>query len=786
MISAGSYILSAAALAAVALSIGFSAVCLRQRLLSTWEGAPARLVEAIVGIALLIWLSELLGVLNLFYAWTLVLTSLALAGVLAWRLRGKSASPAGGRGGGGSRTDRGPPAGPPSPPDRTRGAAAMSLIALGVVALVFAHWGLTTKDALGRGIFNFDSLWYHMPFAVDMVQSHSVTGLHYTETVFTNWFYPQNSELLHAAGIALTQRDTLSLFINFGFLGLAFLAAWCIGRPYGRGHLSVVAAAVVLECHTLVVREPGAAKNDLMAAALLLAAIAILVNAWVADRRFGARNSAAGDEKQQVRGELPVGWPLAVAGLAVGLAAGTKFTVMAMAAALSLTVIVLAPVGKRWAAAACWFLPALAGGGFWYLRNLVVVGNPLPQVEKLGPIALPHPERLQTARPDFSVAHYATDTAVWRDYFGPGLDHAFGALWPLVIGGAILGAMLAIFRSSSRTPGETQKAANRWSLRCTGDRVVRWMGGVALFGMVAYLFTPLSAAGAEGAPVAFAINLRFAIPAMLIGLTLLPLASIFDDRDPATATKSAFAPLPWGQSGQRLLLGLLLVVLVFTDRPDAVLRDPDRVFAVLLAVFLVLIPAGLIYARRRGASLAAVSAGFAALALAILAIGYPVQRNYLRDRFANQDPETSIPGMHLDSAYRWARGLSGARIGLVGTSAGFLEYGFYGTDLSNEVRYLGAKGPHGAFNAIPHCHSFRAAVNAADLDYLVTAPFLNFIHADEPIPSPESVWLRGEPAVTPIDRSGPVIVWRLRGRLDPSACGPANAPLRHVPNAPSS
>ena len=70
-------------------------------------------------------------------------------------------------------------------------------------------WGLTTKDALDRGIFNFDSLWYHLPFAVDMVQSHSVIGMHYVDTVFTNWFYPQNSELLHAVGIAIVHRDTL-------------------------------------------------------------------------------------------------------------------------------------------------------------------------------------------------------------------------------------------------------------------------------------------------------------------------------------------------------------------------------------------------------------------------------------------------------------------------------------------------------------------------------------------------------------------------------------------------
>ena len=331
------------------------------------------------------------------------------------------------------------------------------------------------------------------------------------------------------------------------------------------------------------------------------------------------------------------------------------------------------------------------------------------------------------------------------------------------------------------------------------------MGGVAVFGMLAYLFTPLSAAGADGAPVAFAINLRFAIPALLLGLTLLPLARGLE-------------------SGQRqgLLLGALLVVLVLTDRSDAVLRDPDRIFALGLATLLVLVPAGIVWGcavmskRPRpaggvaggttpeealatggsGGSPAAtgpaglrrwaIVVSLTALAVAVLAIGYPIQRDYLSARFANQDPETSIPGMHLNSAYRWARGVSDARIGLAGTTAGFLEYGFYGTDLSNEVRYLGAKGPDGAFNAIPDCRSFRAAVNAADLDYLVTAPFLNFIETGRPIPSPEAGWLRGDPAVAPVDRSGPVTVWRVRRRLDPSGCGRPNIPLHRIPNSPAS
>jgi hypothetical protein len=761
MLSLGSYLLGATEIALVVLSLGFSAYRLRGRLMPAWEGAPARLVEGIVAVTLLIWISEVLGTVSLLYPGTLIAACALVAGTVAFWPAGPVTAgdpppPAVAKASSGVAPPTVPPAGE---------ALWRLLIMVGVVAVVFGHWALTTKHALDRGIFNFDSLWYHMPFAVEMAKSHSATGMHHVDTVFTNWFYPQNSELLHADGMLLVGRDTLSLFLNYGWLVMAFLAAWCIGRPYGRGDLSVVAVAILLEAHVLVVREPGAAKNDLMAAALILAAIAILVNVW--ERRAGSvtdspQHSSAvpkppipwkrnrGNEGEEAGfGSLPVGWPLAVAGLAVGLAAGTKVTALAMAAALSVAVVVLAPVGRRWVAAAWWFVPALLAGGYWYLRNLIVAGNPLPAVESLGPISLPHPERLQIGRPDFSIAHYATDTEVWRHYFFPGLHDAFGAFWPLVVGGALV--------------------AGLWALLKGRDRVVRAIGAVVVFGFLAYIFTPLSAAGADGAPEAFGINLRYVYGAVLAGLALVPLPRFFDSRN-----------------RQWVLLAALLVVLLLSDRGDGVPRDPERPFALLLVVLAVLIPAALLLARGRGASRGIVAGGFVALALAMVAVGYPLQRHYLDERFRNEVAAESIPGMHLDSAYRWARGLEGARIGLAGTTAGFAQYGFYGTDLSNEVVYLGEEGPHGAFNAIPTCGAFRAAVNAADFDYLVTAPFLNFLHPGDPIPSPEARWLGGEPNVAPILRSGPVTVWRVDGELDPVACGPRNAPLREVPDTAGS
>jgi hypothetical protein len=730
MPSFGSYLLGAAQLLVLVAGFGLAAIMLRARLLPGWRGAPARLVEITFGVGLLTIAAEVLGTFGLLYAVALMIVAVLIA--LVARVAPEQP--------GGGVTARGGELG-----------LWAGVVAVVVVAIVVFDWAVTAKHALDTGIFNFDSLWYHMPFSADMVQSHSTTGMHHVETVFVNWFYPQNSELLHAVGILMIGRDTLSLFINFGWLGVSFLAAYCVGRPYGRGIPAILAAAILVGCHTLVVREPGAAKNDLMAAALLLAGIAILVEAWNARPR-AADPAPEGEfaETRGMRGEVRTqalyGWPLAAAGLAVGLAVGTRLTIFAIAAALSVVVIVLAPSGRRWKAAGWWFVGGLLGGGYWYLRNLLIAGNPIPEATSLGRISLPHPERLQEGRPGFSISHYLTETSVWRHYFFPGIHDAFGALWPLVLVGALAACLLAIF-------------AGR-------DKLIRWLGGAALFALIAYLFTPLGAAGAEGEPVGFAINIRYVIPALLAALVLVPLPRFLDP------PKRQWA----------LVIGLAVVYLI-TDRPDHSLHDKARLFAIAFVIVFVAVPALIWLARRDGAPAKAVIGASVALMVAAIGLGYPVQRHYLNHRFANVTAVTSIPGMDLDDAYRWARGVTDSRIGLAGTTAGFAGYGFYGPDLSNHVVYLGENGPHGAYDAIPTCEGFRAAVNDHDLDYLVTSPFLNFLHSSSPVPSPEARWLQGSGGVEPLFREGKVTVWKVTGPLK-TRCGPANEPLREIPNTP--
>ena len=691
----GEYVAGAAELVVVAGAAAFAAVRVRGRLLPGWSGAPARLAEAVLGLALVVWVAELLGIFGLFDEGAFVVVT-AVAAVAI-----------------------GLAAGPARPGDQLHfpsPTALELLVTLGIVALLFAHWGFETQQSLNNAITNFDSRWYHLPFSAEFAQSGSTTALVQTDPLFLNWFYPQVSELLGGAAILVTERDTLALFLNLGWLALALLSAWCIGRPFGRGPHAVAAVAVLLEAHNLVVREPGTGKNDVAAAALLLAAAAILLTTT----KLGKGSDP-----------LPKTGALAVAGIAAGLACGVKLTALAPVAALFVAIVVLAPAGRRWRSASWFGLPMVAAGGFWYLRNLFDAGNPLPWITDAGPISLPGPERLDEAREPFSVFHYATDFDVWREWFGPGLHDAFGVLWPIVLAAAIAGMAIALLRRLDPP-----------------NPMLRALGAVGLFGVLAYLFTPLGAAGTEGMPVAFEINVRFAIPALLLGLALF----------------AAVLPVRSAAGRWALLIGTL-AVLAITNDPFDVLSADERAAGVGIAFVLVVLPAAILYLGHRGLPRWAVTGALAGVGALVLAAGYPIQDSYLEDRFEGFESEA-----HVDDAWRFANGLDGARIGLAGTTAGFYRYGFYGGELSNEIVYLGRKGAKGAFSAIPDCAEFVEAVNDADLDYLVTSPGLNFDDQAAPLESPEEGWLGADPPLEPVSEEEGVTVWEVEGELDPAGC----------------
>jgi hypothetical protein len=715
-VSFGDYVTGVIGLAAVAGPLALAAVRLRSLWLPGWDRAPARLAEAVLGVSILTIVLQLLGAVGLFEPWAIVVAALAVGGAAAVWLPREAA-------------EGEPPPSPAIPPLH-------AAIALAAAAFLAAHWATGLQDFWARGMLTFDTLWYHGPFAARIAETGSVWGLHFTDPLYLNWFYPENSELLHGAGIALLDRDLFSPLVNFGWLGVALLAGWCIGRPYGVAPLSLVAVALVLDTGPMIPREAGTPATDIAPVALLLAAAAFLINVW-ASRGGEADAPEAGGRRPAL--DLSWGRPwataLLLAGLAMGLALGTRLTISGAVAAMAVGVPLVMPPGARRRALLIFLGGIAATAGFWFLRNLIHSGNPLPFFGEAGPIDLPGPGRGLEGRDDYSVAHYILedpDTDIWSGVFLKAITNLFGPVWFLFFGLAALGALLAVIRP--RSPA------------------IRLMGAVAIAGAIAYLFTPLTAAGPEGDPRAFGINLRYLAPALALALALLAV-------EPRLTPERFRLPLLGGGVLALLITSLYSDSAFIWDEPFT-----SKPVAALIGIVLIGAPVGLALLARRRLALAAGAA--AVLALAVAAVGWARQDNYFEDRYTRAEDFR----FQLDDVGRWAKPTEGLRIGVAGLSGAYNQYIAYGDRLSNHVQYIGRELGSGDFRAATTCPEFVRAANAGEYDYVVTTPELDLNDPATAKVSPEGGWMRAAGGEE-ILREGRVAIFRVGGDLDESACG---------------
>lgn len=669
MLSVGRYLLGVAELGVLVGFAWLGAGAVRRRLAPELDGLVAQVATAVLGVAGLLWVAELLGTVGWFRPLP-YLAALVVVGVgLYLRL--------GGRRGGPSRTADDSPGEKPS---KTEGPLRLplpaTLVALAIATVATIHFAAGVKLRLSTGMTGFDSTWYHGPFAAGFFQSGDTWGLHFIAPQFLAWVYPANSEVVHAIGMVAFGRDILSPLLNLGWFVGCLVAAWCIGRPYRVAPWSLALVAIALSVPALH-DQAGEARNDIVGIFFLLAAVAV---ALAQPERGSTRQAGAAFGLGQV----------VVVGLAAGMAAGTKLNFLLPAAVLVVGIALVAPRGRRWRALFAGGLAALAGGGYWYLRNLAHTGNPLPWVKHLGPITLPAPEQALGGREAHSVLGYLTNGSVWSDWFLPGLHHGLTVFWPLLVVAPFVGLLLCLGGRS--------------------DPILRVAGLVGLSAAIAWLIAPTSASGPDGMPHGFESGLRYLAPSLILGLALLPNTPQLRDR----------------------LTGPLL-----TSSFRVHMRSKRQ-------------------SQRSGWGLSWLVAG---ILLVAVAVGYPVQRHYLRDRYAS--PSFTTPG--LNAVFAWAQGITDARIATTSTR----QYPLYGRDLSNEVAYVGTEQPHGGFTAPTTCPQWRRLLNEGDYDYVVTSK--DRIEPGTP-PYPSSAAWTADPQAIVVLRRPPTVVYELKGPLAPSGC----------------
>jgi hypothetical protein len=737
--STSRYLLGAAELSVIAAALGLGAYHLRALLTPAWTGALARLAEFVIGISMLILVAELCGALGLFKEVPLLLGCVA-AGLLATFLVRRY--------------------GLPEPPTAPEARSSWLMVGIGIAAatLVVVHWALPSSQAIDQGMYYQDTTWYHMSFSARFAQTGHIGPLHFTDPLkLAAWFYPQNSELLHGVGIVFLKTDFLSPLINLMWVSLCLLAAWCVGRPYAIGGVTLLGAAVVLDSNMMVGSQAGQGPNDVAGLFFLMAALAFLVDgaatAHAAREAIKAHRAAnAGLEPSTEEYELGVvedvpvvgdpralatvgAGPLFMAGLAAGLGIGTKITLLATIAAFTIGVAILG--GRRhWLRAlGIWLGGIVITCGFWYGRNFVYALNPFPQINRIGPIDLPGPDQVKLyPRPPHKLAEYYNDPLVWTHKLTPVLHERLGPLWPVILAVVIVGLVWAFVRGGSALM-----------------RILAVTGAVA---GIAYIFTPLTASGDPYDPSGFDANLRYVAPVLTVGFMLIPL-------------------IPWFRHGKRpwILIALFTVLLVQGTVIQSNWQYEHHLAAFGMAFLIIGVPALLVAGQRARISPVALAAfGLIALVVAV-GLGRVRENYYLDHRYVTAVRPPLGGGFRATPEWQplqdWGRKTSDERIAVFGRAGAFGQYFFYGTDLTNHVQYLGEEGNHGTFRPIYNCALWRQTINQGRYDYVVTTPAIGVI---ESIAPPQNLWTSADRNVQTVIQSGPAAIYKINGRLDPATC----------------
>ena len=715
--SFGSYIGGCFAVIGIVSALGLGGYWLRRWIVPEFSGALARLADATIGTGLLVLSLELLGSLSILRTGWIVIVCIGVG--LGAALLGWSKAPKDGR--------------EISAPQVQKIAL---IIALAVASFTVAEWTFPSQLSLDQGMFGGDTTWYHMPFAARFAQEHSIVHLHFTDPLrLVAWFYPQSSELIHGSAIVLFKSDWLSPLINLFWLAIALLAAFCIGRPYKVGPATLVAGAIVLDAGVMIETQPGEGRNDIMGLAFLIAFAAFLINAH---QRRAPEEGAVQDAPEQGAPLLDKG-PLVIAGIAAGLAASVKITFLVPVVAIGLGVIVFSGRGRRLTTAWVLGLSTFVAGGYWYVRAMVKTGgNPIPTFS-FGPLHLPRPDQMPLdPRPRFAVAHYLAEPTIYRRWFFPQLDNAFGPLWPLILIVAVAAAIYIAWRSR--------------------NIILRVIAVAALLTAAVYVFTPLTAAGQEGSPTGFFTNTRYLVPGLVLALVMLPIA-----RPLRAPSRRAWQTLIF-------LTAVYAITVLTTPRwyPGYI------VGTIFLTLALVWAPAGLTMLRGRrmiGPVLAVV--GASAVVLLAVVLGRAQEVQYVDHHYTETDHFLQDGGPK--QAYAFARKQHDKRIGIAGSGEIFFgQYGFYGADDTNYVQYIGVPGPRGTYRLATSCAQFKRRINAGDYDYLIISQFTQD-SPDAPYWYPIYAWIKNDPALEKVIEEPDITpepdwVFRVKGKLDPASC----------------
>jgi hypothetical protein len=274
------------------------------------------------------------------------------------------------------------------PPAERASRDPLSPVDVALTAALLAAILLPMWTGWNRTTFLYDTMSYHLHVPATWVADERLTIVPAVFGDPSSAYAPSNLELLFALLLARPAHSaSLAVVGQAPFAALAAAAIVASVREAGGRRTAALGAGLAFLLIPEVWGQIGTAMTDLGLAAFLLAALPFARRLWHAPR--------------------PDRRDLLAFATAIGLGVGTKYAGATLALPfVALGAAAIAGAGRRvpLADAALAIAVAIATGGFWYVRNVAVTGNPFYPVAVPG---LPLP------------AHYgAAEMRAW-DYHVP-------------------------------------------------------------------------------------------------------------------------------------------------------------------------------------------------------------------------------------------------------------------------------------------------------------------------------------------------------------------------------
>lgn len=307
---------------------------------------------------------------------------------------------------------------PPLGSRRSRSSFVPLTLALGAGLVFLTCAASSGLSAPPRG---WDVLSYHLPRAASWLL-HGGFGAYGG----IGAFYPGNAEFLILSAL-MTGSDRLVPLTQLPFAGLAAVSVYGLARLIGASRRAAAVPVALVLLSPLLFFQATVAKDDLVVTALVLAGALFMLKSL----------PATGRDAPSVR-------DAAAAGLALGLAVGTKYSIVPFAAlCIPVFFLLQATASTGIARASRWRTALLATGvllagiaipsAFWFIRNTIVTGSPIfPLPTSLGQWTLTVDLKQQ--------AYFVPSERAWLVF--PWLDRHLGSTYSGSAGyGAAFGAL---------------------------------------------------------------------------------------------------------------------------------------------------------------------------------------------------------------------------------------------------------------------------------------------------------------------------------------------------------